>query len=412
MGVDTRVIEVPGHFSWPAAAPYAHAVQAGQFVFVGGQVALDAEGHVVGPGDIEAQTCAAFENVTKVLRAAGADWRNVVTMNTFYDQDVEGPGVEEGWKRMTRVRLEFLPKPAGQCGTGIRAKLPLDGLMIQVEVVAVLPPGYNQRIRLMPEQLWDWPIPGPFTQGWQVGDYVFVGGQISADRAFNVLGQHNLEIQSRNVSDNIGAVLRLGGTNWDNVIRLKAFYDVPDWEIVRRVHGEYSSGFGPSITAARTPLAAAGLLLETEAVAVRPSVKKEAIIVNDLYRAQPFVHGWRVGELVFIGAQSGMSRDGAWTGPGDLTLQAQKMYDNFGQVLAAAGTDWEHVVKLNTYWSPEVTSLTLAEQYQTIASVRSNYLGNTRPVETSIRMGLPYPGCLIQTDGIAIVPKRAYTKTL
>jgi enamine deaminase RidA (YjgF/YER057c/UK114 family) len=403
MGVDTRVIEVPGHFSWPAGAPYAHAVQAGQFVFVGGQVALDANGRVVGPGDIEAQTRAAFENVTKVLRAAGADWRNVVTMNTFYDEEVEGPQVEEGWKRMTEVRLEFLPKPAGPCGTGLRAKLPLDGLMIQVEVVAVLPPGQNQRIRLMPEQLWDWPMPGPFTQGWQVGDYVFVGGQISSDRAFNVLGQHDLEIQSKNVSENIGAVLRLGGTNWENVVRLKAFYDAPDWGIVARVHGEYSSRVGPGITAAQTPLAAAGLLLETEAVAVRPGVQKEAIIVNDLYRTQPFVHGWRVGEFVFIGAQSGISRDGAYTGSGDLSSQARKMYDNFGQVLAAAGTDWEHLVKLNTYWSPEVTGLTLAEQYQTVASVRSNYLGSTRPVETSIRMGLPYPGCLIQTDGIAIV---------
>jgi enamine deaminase RidA (YjgF/YER057c/UK114 family) len=101
---------------------------------VGGQVALDVEGHLVGPGDIGAQTRAAFENVTRVLRAAGADWNNVVMMNTFYDQDVEGPGIEEGWKRMTQVRLEFLPKPAGPCGTGIRAKLPLDGLMVQVEV--------------------------------------------------------------------------------------------------------------------------------------------------------------------------------------------------------------------------------------------------------------------------------------
>ena len=279
--------------------------------------------------------------------------------------------------------------------------------VIQVEVVAVLPPGHDQRIQLMPEQLWDWPIPGPFTQGWQVGDYVFVGGQISADRAFNVLGQNNLEAQSRNVSDNIGSVLRLGGTSWENVIRLKAFYDVSDWGIVQQVHGEYSSGLGPSITAAQTPLAAAGLLLETEAVAVLPGVKKEPIVVSNLYRAQPFIHGWRIGELVFIGAQSGMSRNGAWNGPGDLRAQAQKMYANFGQVLAAAGSDWEHVVKLNTYWSPGVTGLTLAEQYRTVASVRSDYLGNTRPVETSIRMGMPYPGCLIQTDGIAFVSKRA-----
>jgi enamine deaminase RidA (YjgF/YER057c/UK114 family) len=406
MGIDTRVIEVPGHFNWPANAPYAHAVQAGPFLFVGGQVALDTDGRVVGLGDIEAQTRAAFENVTRALRAAGADWRNVVTMNTFYDLDAEGPQIEEDWKRMTRVRLEFLPKLAGPCGTGLRAKLPLDGLMIQVEVVAVLPPHHDHRVRLMPEQLWDWPMPGPFTQGWRVGDYVFVGGQISADRAFNVLGQHDLDAQSRNVSDNIGTVLQLGNTSWDNIIRLKAFYDVPDWGLVRRVHGEYSSALGPGITAAETPLAAAGLLLETEAVAVMPGVKKEAIVVDDLYQEQPFVHGWRVGDLVFIAAQTGMSKGGACGGTGDLRSQAQKMYDNFGKVLKAAGSGWENVLKLNTYWSPEVTGFTLAEQYQTVASVRSDYLGAARPVETSIRMGLPYPGCLIQTDGIAVASNR------
>ena len=269
----------------------------------------------------------------------------------------------------------------------------------------MLPPSHDQRIRLMPEQLWDWPMPGPFTQGWKVGDYVFVGGQISADRAFNVLGRHDLELQSRNVSDNIDLVLRLGGTSWENAIRLKAFYDFPDWGIVRQVHGDYSRGLGPAITAAQTPLAAAGLMLETEAVAVLPGVKKDAIVVSRLYREQPFVHGWRIGELVFIGAQNGMSRDGALTGPGDLRTQAHKMYANFGQVLAAAGSDWEHVVKLNTYWSPQVSGLTLAEQYRTVASIRSDYLRNTRPVETSIRMGVPYPGCLIQTDGIAVVSK-------
>ena len=35
---------------------YSHAAKAGSLVFVAGQVALDAEGNVVGRGDIEAQT--------------------------------------------------------------------------------------------------------------------------------------------------------------------------------------------------------------------------------------------------------------------------------------------------------------------------------------------------------------------
>src|SRR5262245_33567680 len=161
---------IPGHFSWPSPAPYSHAVSAGDFLFVGAQAAINPEGDVIGLGDIEAQTRAAFQNLTDVLKAAGCNWTDVVTMNTFYDEEAQGRAIEDGWVRMTNVRLEFLPRPTGPCGTGIRAKLPLDGLLIQVEVMAALPQAEVREhrkgwTRLMPQGLWDWPIPGPFTQG-------------------------------------------------------------------------------------------------------------------------------------------------------------------------------------------------------------------------------------------------------
>ena len=33
--------------------------------------------------------------------------------------------------------------------------------------------------RIMPEGFWDWPLPTTFSQGWRVGNLVFVGGQVS-----------------------------------------------------------------------------------------------------------------------------------------------------------------------------------------------------------------------------------------
>jgi 2-iminobutanoate/2-iminopropanoate deaminase len=72
----------------PAAiGPYSQAVRAGDFVFTSGQIALDpATGELVA-GGIEAQTRRVLENLTAVLEAAGAGWRDVVR-TTIYMTDI------------------------------------------------------------------------------------------------------------------------------------------------------------------------------------------------------------------------------------------------------------------------------------------------------------------------------------
>jgi enamine deaminase RidA (YjgF/YER057c/UK114 family) len=68
--------------SVPDVAPgpgFAHAVTAaGKLAFVSGQVALDADGQLVGPGDLAAQTAQALRNLHRILGALGADWPDVV----------------------------------------------------------------------------------------------------------------------------------------------------------------------------------------------------------------------------------------------------------------------------------------------------------------------------------------------
>jgi enamine deaminase RidA (YjgF/YER057c/UK114 family) len=68
----------------PHPARYAHAVVAtGKLAFVAGQVALDADGKLVGPGDLAAQTAQALRNLETVLRELGADWGDVVRFNWY-----------------------------------------------------------------------------------------------------------------------------------------------------------------------------------------------------------------------------------------------------------------------------------------------------------------------------------------
>jgi enamine deaminase RidA (YjgF/YER057c/UK114 family) len=70
------------------AAPkfYSHAVTVagpGKLIYVSGQISLDADGKLIGKGDMRAQSKQVFDNVTAVLRAAGATWDDVIKMNTY-----------------------------------------------------------------------------------------------------------------------------------------------------------------------------------------------------------------------------------------------------------------------------------------------------------------------------------------
>lgn len=64
--------------------PYNQAIQAGNLLFLSGQVALDPQsGQIVGPGDVVQQTEQVISNLKAVLAAAGATLENVVKTTIF-----------------------------------------------------------------------------------------------------------------------------------------------------------------------------------------------------------------------------------------------------------------------------------------------------------------------------------------
>ena len=58
-------------------------VSGGALIVIAGQVALDAHGTVVGPGDFALQATQVFRNLIAALEAAGAGPGNLVKLTTF-----------------------------------------------------------------------------------------------------------------------------------------------------------------------------------------------------------------------------------------------------------------------------------------------------------------------------------------
>lgn len=274
VGGHRELLSPPGHWSWKKQGPFVHGWKVGDMLFIGGQRSLDANGTVLGTGDIEIQTEEAFRNLDTMLRLGGGDRHSLMRQNTYFRFFGEGREVTRYWEKMTNVRRRYMSVPSA-AGAGLRITgFPNADELIQVEGIGVL--GEDKQ-RLQPENHWDWSISNSqFTQGWKIGGLAFIGGQISADNQARAVGD-DLATQTRNVFQFIRNVLAEGGLDETDVAKLYVYYHAEgDWaaiEAARRtvdaVQAEFYPAPGPAVTAIRVSgFAFENLLIEIEAMAV------------------------------------------------------------------------------------------------------------------------------------------------
>jgi reactive intermediate/imine deaminase len=117
----------------PPAAGYSHVVEvpASSLVFISGQVPLDANGELVGAGDIEAQTQQVFTNLTAALAAAGVGWGDVVKL-TYFLRDVRQIGT------VRTVRDGFLDTRRLPASTLVEvSSLFRQDVLIEIDAIAI-----------------------------------------------------------------------------------------------------------------------------------------------------------------------------------------------------------------------------------------------------------------------------------
>ncbi|HET9002038.1 MAG TPA: RidA family protein [bacterium] len=123
------------HLNWPSYAriPNAvNAIRAGNLLFLSGCSAVDPDGNVVGLGDMEKQTRQAMENMKAALDAAGATFKNVVHMDTFYAD----PRLTQ---QMIHVRSSYFSSENPYTTTGVQvAGFGKPGMLVEMDAIAVL----------------------------------------------------------------------------------------------------------------------------------------------------------------------------------------------------------------------------------------------------------------------------------
>jgi enamine deaminase RidA (YjgF/YER057c/UK114 family) len=110
-------------------------VTGGRLVFITGQMALDAAGALVGPGDFKAQIEQVFENLKTQLAAVGADFSHVVKLTVLAEEDFSSHAYEYGEVRDRYIDSANPPASA----VFLAPKLIHEGALVDIAAIAHLP---------------------------------------------------------------------------------------------------------------------------------------------------------------------------------------------------------------------------------------------------------------------------------
>lgn len=110
--------------------PLSKGVRAGEFVFLSGQLGLDATGKLVGD-DIEAQTTQALANVRDILREAGCSLDQVMKATVWLTERGD-------FARFNAVYASHFPV-APPVRSTVVSELVLPGARVEIEVIAYAP---------------------------------------------------------------------------------------------------------------------------------------------------------------------------------------------------------------------------------------------------------------------------------
>src|SRR6202035_4952804 len=82
-----------------AELAYGYGVRSDNLVFISGQVARDEKGNMVGIGDPALQAAKVFDNMRKVVEAAGGTMADIISLRTMTTSRATMPSILEARKQ-------------------------------------------------------------------------------------------------------------------------------------------------------------------------------------------------------------------------------------------------------------------------------------------------------------------------
>ena len=114
--------------------PYSHAVEAGPFLFVTGQLATDPDDDALPiPPGIEAQTHKVMDNLARVLKGCGLSFANVVQVRIFLTD------FNADYARMNEIYATHFAADRRPARTTVGVTALARGGIVEIDMIAMRP---------------------------------------------------------------------------------------------------------------------------------------------------------------------------------------------------------------------------------------------------------------------------------
>jgi enamine deaminase RidA (YjgF/YER057c/UK114 family) len=148
--------------------------------------------------------------------------------------------------------------------------------------------------------------------------------------------------------------------------------------------------------------AATGLLTARFRVAsAQTGTPSDEMEVKQYDPPRGYAMGTRVGNMLYLAGEDGKmwTSGSTWTfPPGGIEPQAEQLWQNIQHSLEAFGTDFDHMVRLTTYY------VNMERDQPIFSQVRRRYVGRSVPGTALQIVGLSDPENLVEVDVIALIP--------
>lgn len=254
---------------------------------------------------------------------------------------------------------------------------------------------------------------GAATQAVRAGDLIFIGGLMSLDDAGEIVGT-DVATQARTIFERLKGVLAQAGATLADVVKHNVYFSCDgDAAVARRfvaeldaVRRDYFRAPGPTTTEIRCGLDTQGALLLVDAWAV-VGADRELLSPAGHWSwpsKGPFSHGWKVGDMLFIGGQRPLDAGGKVLGAGDIEIQTDEAFRNLDTMLRAGGGDRHSLTRQNTYFRFFGQGREVTDYWEKMTNVRRRYMSVPSAAGAGLRItGFPEAEELIQVEGIGVL---------
>jgi enamine deaminase RidA (YjgF/YER057c/UK114 family) len=129
--------------------------------------------------------------------------------------------------------------------------------------------------------------------------------------------------------------------------------------------------------------------------------RRNILLGNPYEEIVGFSRAVRVGPFVSVGGTAPVGEDGNTVGIGDVEAQTRRCFEIISQALDRAGAQLSDVVRTRMM-------LTRIEDFQTVAAVRKEFVGDTKPVDTIMEVNrFVNSEWLIEVEADAVVSDAA-----